>query len=231
VTHRKQARSILGRVVVLIASVAVRAQAASPQQGITPIAVQYAQAEQSFRAGDLARAEQLYSKLLESHGDEPLAWFRIGLIQQRRHSFRAALNAYDSALAWAPGESSEETTRVLAKVRFNRALLLLESAAKDLKGIAPGVLDRDLDATREAITARVDAALLAADATVTVDAPKSARATPPSSAKGFVYEVKRPVVTATPVEGEPRAANGWSAQGPPRVDGERATPAQKEIQP
>ena len=185
----------------LLALVALQAQAAAPQQGITPIATQYVLAEQSFRAGDLTRAEQIYSKILEAHGDEPLAWFRIGLIQQRRQSFRAALNAYDSALAWAPGESSEEITRVLAKVRFNRALLLLESAAKDLKAIAPGVLEQDLDATREALTARVDDALLAADDSVTADVPKAARVAP-SSAKGFLYEVKTPVVTVGPVEQE-----------------------------
>jgi tetratricopeptide (TPR) repeat protein len=187
--------------VAVLALIALQAQAAAPQQGITPNATQYMLAEQSFRAGDLTRAEQIYSKILEAHGDEPLAWFRIGLIQQRRQSFRAALNAYDSALAWAPGESSEEITRVLAKVRFNRALLLLESAAKDLKAIAPGVLEQDLDATREALTARVDDALLAADDSVPADVPRASRVTP-SSAKGFLYEVKTPVVTVGPVEQE-----------------------------
>jgi tetratricopeptide (TPR) repeat protein len=178
---------------------------AAPPPALTSTARQYGVAEQAFRAGDLTQAEQLYSKILESHGDEPIAWFRIGLIQQRRQSFRAALNAYDSALACATGETSEEITQVLTKVRFNRAVLLLESAARDLKGIAPGALEQNLDLTREALTTHVDAALRIADSQVSVEPPISAPANKSSakgygSAKGYVYEVKTAVVTVGPFE-------------------------------
>jgi tetratricopeptide (TPR) repeat protein len=178
---------------------------AAPQPALTSIARQYVLAEQAFRAGDFTQAEQLYSKILESHGDEPIAWFRIGLIQQRRQSFRAALNAYDSALACATGETSDEITQVFAKVRFNRAVLLLESAARDLKGITPGALEQTLDLTREALTAHVDAALRVADSQVSIDPPISAPANKSSakgygSAKGYVYEVKTAVVTVGPFE-------------------------------
>jgi tetratricopeptide (TPR) repeat protein len=196
---------------------------AAPPQPLTAIARHYALAEQAFRAGDFTQAEKVYSKIIESHGDEPMAWFRIGLMEQRRQSFRAALNAYDSALASGTGETSDEVAQVLAKVRFNRAVLLLESAARDLKGIAPGALDQNLDATREALTAHVDAALRVADSEVSVDVPVSAAADKPSakgyasakdyasakgyasakdyaSAKGYVYEVKRAVVTVGPIE-------------------------------
>jgi len=186
----------------VLACAAAQTQAAGAEGGPPPLARQYVLAEQSFRAGDFTQAEQLYSKILEVHGDEPLAWFRIGLIQQRRRSFRAALNAYDSALACASAESSDEMTRVLAKVRFNRALLLLDSAARDLKGIAPGVLEQDLDVTREALARHVDAALAAADSAITVDAPRAVHRGTAPPAKGYVYEVKKAVVTAGPVEEE-----------------------------
>jgi tetratricopeptide (TPR) repeat protein len=171
--------------------------AAVPVTESTSTARQYVQAEQAFRAGDYSQAEQLYSKIIEAHGDEPTAWFRIGLMRQRRQSFRAALNAYDSALSCAPAESSEEITQVLAKVRFNRALLLLESAARDLKSIAPGALDQNLDVARETLTAHVDAALRAADSEVTVEPPKSAAG---NSASGYVYEAKTAVVTVGPIK-------------------------------
>lgn len=187
--------------IVLLCVAAVQAPAAPPQAGSPSIATQYALAEQSFRAGDLNRAEQLYGNILAAHGDEPNAWFRIGLIQQRRHAFRAALNAYDNALASAPDEGGEELAQVLAKIRFNRSLLLLESAARDLKSISPGTLQQDLDGIRETLAAHVDAALLAAEAP-TVDAPpKAARAGNPS-ARGYVYEVRTPVATARPAEGQ-----------------------------
>jgi tetratricopeptide (TPR) repeat protein len=195
------ARQLIRRLLpaAVLAFTAAQTQAAGAQDGPPPLARQYLLAEQSFRAGDFTQAEQLYSKILEVHGDEPMAWFRIGLIQQRRRSFKAALNAYDSALACAPTVSSDEMARLLAKVRFNRALLLLDSAARDLKGIAPGALEQDLDATREALAAHVDAALLAADSSVTVDPPKALHGgTAP--AKGYVYEVKQAVVMVGPVE-------------------------------
>jgi tetratricopeptide (TPR) repeat protein len=190
---------------------AAHADTAAPQPPLTAIARHYALAEQAFRAGDFTQAEKVYSKILEFHGDEPFAWFRIGLMQQRRQSFRAALNAYDSALACATGEPSDEIRQVLAKVRFNRAVLLLESAAKDLKAIAPGALEQNLDLTREALTTHVDAALRVADSEVSVDPPVSAAAGKPSatgyasakgdaSAKGYVYEVKRAVVSVGPIE-------------------------------
>jgi predicted Zn-dependent protease len=169
----------------------------------TSIAGQYAQAEQAFRAGDFAEAEKLYAQILDTHGDEPVAWFRIGLIQQRRQVFKAALNAYDNALACAAGDTTEVVAQVLAKVRFNRAILLLESAAKDLQGIPSGTLEQTLDDVRAGLTTQVDAALRLADSEVAVApaAPATrALAREQAAAKGFVYEIKQPVVSVGPLE-------------------------------
>ncbi len=176
---------------------------AAPLPATRSLATLYAQAEQAFRAGDTAEAEKLYARILETRGDEPLAWFRIGLIQQRRQVFKSALNAYDTALACAAGDSTEGVAEVLAKVRFNRAILLLESAAKDLQGIPAGTLAPNLDTVRERLAIQVDAALHLADS----DVPAAPAATAMRGAaqgravaKGYVYEIKQPVVVVGPVE-------------------------------
>jgi tetratricopeptide (TPR) repeat protein len=196
VTHGKLIGCRLRRA-ALLSVATMQALAAAPHGALPSITTQYALADQSFRAGDYSRAEQLYGKILAAHGDEPNAWFRIGLIQQRRHAFKAALNAYDNALACAPDQGTEELAQVLAKIRFNRSVLLLESAAKDLKSIPPGTLKEDLDGIRENLAAHVDAALLAAEAPA-VEAPPQTARSDPSSARGYLYEVRTPVTTGSP---------------------------------
>ena len=85
-THGKLSGSRLRRA-ALLSVATMQALAAAPHGALPSITTQYALADQSFRAGDYIRAEQLYGKILAAHGDEPNAWFRIGLIQQRRHAF------------------------------------------------------------------------------------------------------------------------------------------------
>jgi tetratricopeptide (TPR) repeat protein len=166
----------------------------------TGVAREYSIAERAFQAGNLTEAEVLFTKIIEAHGDEPNAWLRIGIIQQRRHSFKAALSAYDNALSCAPPAGGNAAT-VAAKAHFNRALLLLEAAAQDLRGIGPGVLADSLDFTRETLAAHVDAALQSAGSAGPPDAPEPpASAAAGSSALGYVYVVKTPVVTVGPLE-------------------------------
>jgi tetratricopeptide (TPR) repeat protein len=171
---------------------------AIPRAEPSGVARELALAESAFQAGDFAQAELQFRKIIEVHGDEPNAWLRIGLIQQRRHAFKAALSAYDSALSCAAADT--DSSQVFAKVRFNRALLLLESAAQDLRGIRPGVLAESLDLTRETLAAHVEAALRSAGSAGPAEPPTSAAAA--SSALGYVYEVKRPVAPVAPI-GEP----------------------------
>ena len=162
------------------------------------ISRQYLLAEQAYAEGDYAQAEQLYSKIIETHGDEPTAWFRIGLIQQRRESFKAALAAYDNALACGVDPQSELQILVLAKARYNRALLLLQGASRDLNNIPPGVLDSALDQTRESLARQVNGVLQTADAEGT-SPPRSVGARK-SSARGYVYEAKSVSVTVEPIQ-------------------------------
>lgn len=180
------------------ASTAASPTAASPAAAALPISRQYLLAEQAYVAGDYAQSEKLYSKIIEAHGDEPTAWFRIGLIQQRRESFKAALTAYDNALACGVDPQSEQQQQVLAKVRYNRALLLLQGAARDLNNISPGILDPQLDQVRESLSKEVNGVLQIADAAV-IQSPRSSIARK-SSAKGYVYEVKRVSITVEPIE-------------------------------
>jgi tetratricopeptide (TPR) repeat protein len=170
---------------------------AAPSTQPSGVAQEYALAERAFQAGELAQAELLFTKIIEAHGDEPNAWLRLGLIQQRRHVFKAALSAYDNALA-CTSLAAGDPSQVFAKVHFNRALLLLESAASDLRGIPPGVLADSLDLTRETLAAHVEAALRSAGSPEPAESPMSAAAAP--SALGYVYEVKTPVVTVGPIE-------------------------------
>jgi len=179
-------------------SAGTAAAPAMPRAEPTGVAREFALAERAFQSGDFEQAELLFRKIIDAHGDEPNAWLRIGLIQQRRHAFKAALSAYDSALSCA--SAATDTSQVFAKVRFNRALLLLDSAAQDLRAIRPGVLAESLDLTRETLAAHVEAALLSAGSAGPAEPPPSAAAG--SSALGYVYEVKRPVAPVAPT-GEP----------------------------
>lgn len=172
-----------------LATAAICIVAAQAETPITPAARQYAAAEQAFQAKDDTLAEQLYSKFIEADGDDPRAWFRIGLIEQRRGSFRAALNAYDRAIESAPSTGGPEIAQVLAKARFNRAVLLLESAAADLNRIAPGTLEEALDQSRQSMTTQLHAALQTAGAPTTAE-PARPATTRRGAALGYVFEVQ-----------------------------------------
>lgn len=163
-----------------------------------PLAREYAQAEQAFQAGDLNTAQERYSKILHTHGDQPLAWFRLGVIYQRQQDPRAALRAYESAVASADhAAASDETRKVLGKARFNRALLLLQGASEDLGRVPAGLLDKDLDASRKIITAHVDAALLAVGNQPLRERASPARDSDVASARGYLYTVPEPKVIIT----------------------------------
>lgn len=165
----------------------------------------YVQAEQAFQAGDLSRARELYAQLTEQSADQPLAWFRLGLIQQRQQAARAALHAYDQALSQAQTQAdAPDTKELLAKIRFNRALLLLEVAAEDLQKIAPQALSRELEVTRAAVQQHLGAALLSAGSRVSLDAPNRVKSVSKSvRAKSYIY-------TAPPPASAPPAASAAS---------------------
>jgi tetratricopeptide (TPR) repeat protein len=164
-----------------------------------PFAQEYALAEQAFRAGDLNKAQERYSKILHTHGDQPLAWFRLGVIYQRQQDPRAALRAYESALVSADrAAASDETRRIMGKARFNRAVLLLQGASDDLGQVPPGLLDRDLDVSREVMAEHVNAALLAVGIQPSRRRAEAAQDSDAAGAKGYVYTAPEPRTTAAP---------------------------------
>lgn len=185
-THYARVDKVFGAVAAAVIC-SVTAQAETP---IPPTVRQYAAAEQAFQAKDDSLAERLYSKLVEAGGDDPRVWFRIGLIEQRRGSFRAALDAYDKAMESAPSVSTPELAQVIAKVRFNRAVLLLDSAAADLNRISPGTLDAGFDQSRQAMATQLNSALRIAGAPASGEQPRPATTSRGAAALGYVFEVK-----------------------------------------
>lgn len=124
---------------------------------------EFARAEQAFEAGDLTRASQMYSKILEQDNAQPFAWFRLGLAHHQLRNFRQALQAYDNALRYAESTiDAPDLAATVAKTRFNRALLLLDEVATDLQQIPADRLERELESTRIAVHEYVRAALLSA---------------------------------------------------------------------
>lgn len=159
---------------------------------------EYARAEQAFQAGDLTRSSQIYSRILEHDNAQPFAWFRLGLAHHQLKNFRAALQAYDSALRYAEGAAGiPDLEQTVAKTRFNRALLLLDEVARDLQHISADQLNDELESTRVAVHEYVRAALRSAGSRESLDPVENNNAkvrarsyvyTAPAASKGAAAE-------------------------------------------
>jgi tetratricopeptide (TPR) repeat protein len=168
-----------------------------------PLLMEYAEAEQAFKGGDLSLALQRYMKIIETHGDQPLAWFRIATIHQQRQSLAAALHAYDAALSSAKAVGPPGTLpAALARIRYNRALLLIDSAARDLHDIPATALTHDLELSREAVSEHLDDALLLVAGRAPVD-PTAAESH--DRAAGYVQTYERSAAVSR--SGHPEGSN------------------------
>jgi tetratricopeptide (TPR) repeat protein len=147
---------------------------------------EYARAEQAFQVGDLTRASQMYSKILERDNAQPFAWFRLGLAHHQLKNFRQALQAYDNALRYAETAiDAPDLAATVAKTRFNRALLLLDEVAQDLQHIPADGLDSEFESTRVAVHEYVRAALSSANSQRRLD-PIEKKSTG-ARARSYVY--------------------------------------------
>lgn len=201
-------RSFQILICLVLTMLGLAAHGQSTARGVSAAQAEYTLAERAFQTGDLAHASELYARILEQHGDQALAWFRVGLIHHRQQAFRPALHAYDKALdcadAQVAGTPDEEA---IAKIRFNRALLLMDAAANDLQSIPPEVLSKDMETTREVVHHHVSSALLSAGSSVQLDPIKKSKSG--AKARSYVYTAQsKPVADATPA--------APPASGPPR---------------
>jgi tetratricopeptide (TPR) repeat protein len=184
--------TVLGLVGVLL-SLATKAQDEPPPRMIAQS--EYVRAERLFESGDITRAAQLYSRILEKNSEQPFAWFRLGIIYQQLEKFRPSLQAYDSALLYAEQDpSNAEMREVVAKAHFNRAMLLMDAAAQDLQQIQDDVLNENQEASRVEVHRYMSEALRAAKSRQQLERIQMSRTS--ERAKGYVYSAERPASAA-----------------------------------
>lgn len=124
------------------------ARVPSPSQRAAAAA--YSAADRAFERGDLALARDLTRELTAQFPDDPAPWLRLAIVEQRLGRFEESLRAYDEALD-VEAAYSIDGGRTLAKVRFQRATLLLAEAERDLAASGDLPLGESLDAARTAL--------------------------------------------------------------------------------
>jgi tetratricopeptide (TPR) repeat protein len=176
------------------ALVACVALALAPVAGAAPpnaraVSAAYAAADRAFAAGDLIMARDLTRELTENFPDDPASWLRLAQIEERLGRFNESLAAYDSALDVEAAFSVDGGVQ-LARVRYQRAALLLAEAERELARSMSKKLGAPDDARR------ADVARVLAQAGVVrraTDAPRAALARAPEPpARGYVVETKEP---------------------------------------
>lgn len=124
----------------------------------------YASADQALKANSLEAAEDAYKRLVEAAPGLARAWLGLGDVRQRRGKSSEALAAYEQVLRLAAIDVNDPDLRQLAaKTHYNRALLRLTDAQKDLEAIDGDALTTNLRDHRQEITGSL--ALLLQDRT------------------------------------------------------------------
>ena len=122
----------------------------------------YSQGEQAYAAGDWDTARDRYLDITKLDAGQAPAWLRLGVIQHRTGHWRESLGAYDQVLTlYAATPEAPEAAELVAKARYDRALLFLSAAKDDLAAVEGSPLDPALLRSRAVIAVRVDDALRA----------------------------------------------------------------------
>ena len=101
------------------------------EPGVRAAAAAYAAADRAFNAGDLVAARDQTRALTEHYPDDPQTWLRLAQIEERLGRFTEALAAYDGALDVEAAYSIDGGV-TLARIRYQRAALLLAEARREL---------------------------------------------------------------------------------------------------
>jgi len=165
------------------------ALAEPPGPGARAISAAYAAADRAFTAGDLVTARDLTRELTERFPDDPQTWLRLAQIEERLGRFTEALAAYDGAID-VEAAFSVDGGVTLARIRYQRAALLLAEAARELDRGAGTKLGAPYDA------ARAELARVLGQADVVRRSAKTPRSTvtraADTAAHGYVVETREP---------------------------------------
>jgi len=129
-------------------AVCAEAPVAGAYPGARAIAAAYAAADRAFAGGDLVLARDQTRALTEHFPDDPQPWLRLAQIEERLGHFAESLAAYDTALD-VEAAYSVDGGITLARIRYQRAALLLGEAERELARTSGTKLGAPYDAARD----------------------------------------------------------------------------------